>query len=530
MNIINAIRERVRKMFSKEALSRAYDAEAAISTTMMAAIEEWDNMYCGRAPWLDSETGVYSLRLEQAIVREFSNIAVNEMDISISNSKLEEIFKNAIKNLSRNFQRGLATGAMVIKPLGGDKVQYVPQSAFIPIEYDVNGRLIKVIFPETKQLGESDYRIRLEFHSLDYEKGLTITNRAFKSSDGVTLGKEIPLSEVDEWKRLPAVKSYPLMLRPAFGYYVNSVDNTIDGTHAGVSIFDSAKNIIRLADIQFGRLDWEFESGERAIDVDEVVLKSTVDVVTRQKRLETPKLKKRLFRVLPISGGSSGDFYHEFSPQLRQTDLIAGLEEYKRGIEFAVGLSYGDLSNPQTVDKTATEVKASKQRKYDTVTAIQENLKVCLDDLCYALAFHNSLTQSGYKFNINFNDSVLTDDETQRTQDRQDVSMGVMPLWEYRMKWYGEDEATARAMTSDSTAEVLGDDLPISQSTQTAAADNAAEIQGKSLNGAQTQSLIAIMSQYTAGSLNEGQAVALISTAIGISKSEARAILNGDLE
>ena len=55
------------------------------------------------------------------------------------------------------------------------------------------------------------------------------------------------------------------------------------------------------------------------------------------------------------------------------------------------------------------------------------------------------------------------------------------------------------------------------------------EVQGKALNGAQTQSLIAIMSQFSAGSLTEGQAVNLISTAIGISKSEARSILNGEL-
>lgn len=54
-------------------------------------------------------------------------------------------------------------------------------------------------------------------------------------------------------------------------------------------------------------------------------------------------------------------------------------------------------------------------------------------------------------------------------------------------------------------------------------------MQGKALNGAQTQSLIAIMSQYSAGELTEGQAVNLISTAIGISKEDARAILNGDM-
>lgn len=54
-------------------------------------------------------------------------------------------------------------------------------------------------------------------------------------------------------------------------------------------------------------------------------------------------------------------------------------------------------------------------------------------------------------------------------------------------------------------------------------------MQGKSLNGAQTQSLLAIMAQYSAGSLSEGQAINLIATAIGITKEEARAILNGDL-
>ena len=39
--------------------------------------------------------------------------------------------------------------------------------------------------------------------------------------------------------------------------------------------------------------------------------------------------------------------------------------------------------------------------------------------------------------------------ETERKQDLQDVSVGAMPLWEYRMKWYGEDEKTAKSKISD---------------------------------------------------------------------------------
>lgn len=50
---------------------------------------------------------------------------------------------------------------------------------------------------------------------------------------------------------------------------------------------------------------------------------------------------------------------------------------------------------------------------------------------------------------------------------------------------------------------------------------------GKSLNGAQTQSLISVLTQYASGVLSEGQAVNIISTAIGISKDDARNILLG---
>ena len=51
---------------------------------------------------------------------------------------------------------------------------------------------------------------------------------------------------------------------------------------------------------------------------------------------------------------------------------------------------------------------------------------------------------SGYEFACKFNDSILTDEDSERQQDRQDVSMGVMSAVEYRMKWYNEDEETAK--------------------------------------------------------------------------------------
>ena len=147
--------------------------------------------------------------------------------------------------------------------------------------------------------------------------------------------------------------------------------------------------------------------------------------------------------------------FDDYTPTIRQEDFSKGLDEYKRLIEFQTCLAYGDISNPQSVEKTAQEVRAAKKRKYNMVNAIQRNLRDCLDDLCYALAFYNAMTKSGYDFVCDFKDSILTDEETERKQDLQDVAAGAMPLWEYRAKWYNEDEKTARKMTQGSNADVI---------------------------------------------------------------------------
>ena len=429
-------------LFPTAEIKKVFDVDIAVSEEMARKIEFWQDMYAGCAYWIDDD--VISLRLEQAIVREFSNAVLTEMSTAISDKKLDNIFTNAIRNLNENLQSGFATGALIIKPLGKDCVQYIPQSQFIPIEYDSRGRLIKVVFPDVRQVGEHDFYTRLEYHCLSQKNGLTVINKAFHSMSRDTLGKMCPLSQVEDWKDILEYENYSTMFRTDFGYYRNPIANTIDNSFSGVSIFDCAADLIYKADRQFGRIEWEFESGERAIIVDDAALQ-----LTESKKRDLPHTFKRLYKGLDISIDSNGgELFHEFSPVFRQEDLLKGLDEYKRLIEFQVGLSYGDISNPQSVEKTAQEVKAAKKRKYNTVNAIQQNLRDCLDDLCYALAFYNCMTKN-YDFNCSFKDSILADEETERKQDLQDVSVGAMPLWEYRMKWYGEDEKTAKSKISD---------------------------------------------------------------------------------
>lgn len=430
MQFLNYLKGVWQRLFPLKDIKQALGIKPAITDDMLSSIELWQKCFSGNAPWLNDD--VISLRLEQSITREFANITLNEMTASVSNDKLQKIFETATEDLNIELQSGLATGAMVIKPLGGDKVQYISANAFVPIEFDAKHRLVKVIFPEFRKIGDN-YYTRLEYHNLDPKKGLTITNTAYVSANEGQLGREIPLTAVDEWASLPASVTYPTMLRPAFGYFRTPIKNTIDGSSCGMSAFANAIALIEKTDTQFGRLDWEFESGERAIHIDAAALKNN----------STAKLNKRLYRAVDVDLGNE-ELFKDFSPAIRQGDITDGLNTYLRRLEFSVGLAYGDLSNPETVAKTATEIKSAKDRKYNTVSAIQKQLKYCLDDLVYALAFYNSLTTSGYTFVCDFKDSILTDEQTERTQDIQDLSLGIMKPEEYRAKWYGEDEKTAK--------------------------------------------------------------------------------------
>lgn len=424
-------------MFPVRTLKQVIGQDVAISERMITEIEKWSAMYRGQAPWIDKQ--VDSLQIEQGICREFANVCLNEMESSVSVEKLDEIYKAAIRDLNENLQTGIGFGSFCIKPLGGNSVEYIAADRFVPIAFDSRNRLTSVVFTQMKRIGENNFYLRFEFHEWKPDKTLRIQNKAFHTSDQTTIGSPVELDTVDEWAELPEDVMYKGVERPDFGYYRNPIKNEIDGSACGVSIYASSEKLIKKTDTQFGRLDWEFESGERVVHVDVTALQAApVTGKNGKTKWVMPKLNDRLYRGLNLSKANGDELYQEYSPEFRDQNLINGLNAYLRRIEFNVGLAYGDLSDVSEVDKTATEAKIAKKRKYNTVTAIQANLKECLEDLVYALAFYNGLTQSGYEFVCTFKDSILIDEEEERAQDRQDVAMNVMGLAEYRAKWYGE--------------------------------------------------------------------------------------------
>jgi SPP1 family phage portal protein len=75
-----------------------------------------------------------------------------------------------------------------------------------------------------------------------------------------------------------------------------------------------------------------------------------------------------------------------------------------------------------------------------------------------------------------------------------------------------------------------GNDDAVNAIATDRAVESAEEVTGKTLNGAQTQSLLSVVSQYASKALTLGQAINIIAISIGVTKEEAQKLLEGAME
>ena len=200
----------------------------------------------------------------------------------------------------------------------------------------------------------------------------------------------------------------------------------------------------------------EFESGKRALYAD-------VLAFDRDEHGNPILPEKRLYRVLNESKRSVSDpvGFKEWTPTLREANILNGLDAILKRIEFTCGLAYGTLSNPETVAKTATEIALTKQRTYATIVDSQKALEFTLTSLIQAMDVYAtiySLAPAGsYSLAFDFDDSTVTDRDAQFQRDLRLVQAGIMSKTEFRIRNLHEDEATAKKMIADVEAQTPTD-------------------------------------------------------------------------
>lgn len=436
-----------------QALRKILDKEEQIDYTMSgktaALIELWSRMYEGRSPWLDCKT--QDAGLPAAVAGEHARLTTLELQSKVEGSSratyIDKIYQKVVGNLRIQTEYAFAKGGLIFKPYltaSGVSVQYIQADCFFPLEYD-SEQITRCAFLDQFRKGDDMYS-RIELHT--FRGGLLkIQNRAFVSRTDGVLGSEVPINSVPKWSELAAEVVFSGVDKLPFGYFKIPLGNHKDATsQLGVSAYSRAEEQIQEADKRYSQINWEYSSKEAAVHIAQSLLKYRLDTDS----FEYPGGKERLYRAVDYNTGAMDKpLIDVFSPDIRDQSLFNGWNHQLRLIEFDCNLAYGTLSDPNNTDKTAEEIRASKQRSYSFVQTCQMALQHALEDLVDAIAFWceiGSLCPSGaYKVSSIWDDSIVVDTEKERSTDRADVSMGAMQLWEYRMKWYGEDEETAKA-------------------------------------------------------------------------------------
>ena len=443
---IERIGQVIRKMLGREKIKDAIGVEVAVSDKMANEIDLWAKMYKNEPPW--KEKNIKLCGLPAAIAGEFARLVTLELKTEVTgNDFINEEYQAVVSDIRKYTEYACAKGGLAMKPYASEghiEVDMVQADRFFPTKFNSRG-VTAAVFAESLTVGKKVYT-RLEYHQHEGTM-YHINNKAFVKQDldnVEVLGKEVPLTAVPEWANLQEEVTLKNVKMPLFAYFkIPNANNVDDTSPLGVSVYSRAINDIKEADNQWTRLLWEFEGSELAIDADITLFKKD-----DKGNYEFPKGKDRLFRMMDLD--DNAEKYKVFAPAIRDENLINGFNAILRRIEFNVGLAYGTLSDPNTVDKTAEEIKASKQRSHSTVSDIQKSLQTALEQLVYAMDVMAQLSglsgRKKYEMSFDWDDSIVIDKEQELASMQQDAVAGFIRKELYVAAKYGVSEEEALKM------------------------------------------------------------------------------------
>jgi len=464
---------------NRKTLETELNIKTVMSQKMIDAQHTWRLLYQNEPEWKKKPTDkdperVVSIGLAKRIASEKARLVCVEMKTEITPPRNEIIntdeetglsyteFENdgpetraeylnkqyndvVISNIRDNLEYAIALGGLVLKPYLADgefACDFVQADEFIPISFNARGQITEAAFVE--RIMHKDYIYsRVEHHK--WENGIaTVTNKAYKvaNTPGLAdeLGKQISLSSVSEWSMLAEKAQIPSE-RPLFVYFRLPIANNIDTrSKLGMSIYGGGtEELIRDADEQYSRLMWEFEGGEMAIDIDRTALIEYIDEEGNYKA-DVPAKQRRLYRKNDFDENVAST-WNVFSPSYRDINLINGLNDILRKIEGNCELAPGTLSDPNTVAKTAEEIRAGKPASITSISEIQRALQEALEHVVYIMNVYAdlyNLSDSGdYEISFEWGNGIKEDPEKEATRRMIEIDRGLSTDVDYLVYEYG---------------------------------------------------------------------------------------------
>ena len=457
-----------------------------VDSSFYRKIEEWTSWYRGnvrRFSWyrIYSGQGSYSKRkrkslgMAKKLSEDIADLLLNEeVKITISDETTNEYVQKVIKEnrffvLGSEYQERKAyTGTVAYVPYlydaeidvdgairsGKVGIDYVSAANIFPVSWN-NGRITEVIFTFPRTINRKKY-VHIQYHKKENDQ-YVIENTVLENISGSKEGKELT---PDEWRTLKPFQNLASRIEtgspePQYSIDRLNIVNNADEDESnpmGVAIFANSIDILKKLDIEYDSYSNEFELGRKRIFV-------APEMVKYKDGSPAFDPEDTVFYKMPEDYDTSKEgMIHEVDLNLRSDEHSKAINDDLNYLSLKCGFGTQRYKFEAGQVKTATEVISVNSdmyrmlKKHEIILndAILELIRIIIR---LGIATGQALnTESEIK--IDFDDSIIEDKQAERATDRQDVSMGAMPLYEYRMKWYGEDETTAKAKVS-STDEVI---------------------------------------------------------------------------
>ena len=443
MNVLN--------FFHATRIEELTGVETSVSSEMYQRINLWAQIAADKAPWSDHAK---SCGLPDQIAGRLNYYVKREIGLEVKNDALAQPMKHLNKNVGRVVEYIALHGSGLLRPIyAQSKLQYelIPLGNYLPTKYDFDGTLTGAVILKKIEDGK---RVFLLCESHDFDGAShTVTLKLYESRDGKL--RETSLAACQQTAELTPVYVWKNCGRPMVVEFRSGVTNKIDGSAVPVALIDAAVDLIQMADEQFARMDWEQEAGEKRVFADRDMFAKRVTRDGQQQGVELTKTLNKL--IVKIDGdGAGGDAkIHEYSPELRTEAQEKYLQAVLKRIEQTINLGKGTISDAEQVQQTATQYSGGRQELYAIVDEIEDEIAAKYAEAAEVFAYMAGAYQvkgaprpgESDLYTIKWNDDQTRKDIIQSKQiAMQEISAGVLNKWEYRRDYYGEDEATAKAL------------------------------------------------------------------------------------
>lgn len=237
---------------------------------------------------------------------------------------------------------------------------------------------------------------------------------------------------------------------PTFGIVKPAVTNTrVDMSPYGQSVFADAVDAVQAVDLTFDAFINEIDLSKMRVFLSDVLFDREQDG-NKNATIPFDKQDCAVFRKVM----STEDAIQEFAPALRTNGQIKTFRVAPQmfGNPTGFGISYFDMDELRGYVKTATEVSSDNSALMRNILRHKNSLEGSIVSIARAVmhasrSFGDSIPDEG-ETRIQFDDSIIQDTAAEGEQDMKEVGVTLSP-WEYRMRWYGEEESVARARAAE---------------------------------------------------------------------------------